>query len=34
MAVQIINHVEYEPTTSVDFDMVSDVKPTEASTDF
>jgi hypothetical protein len=28
MAVQIVNHIPYEPTTSVDFDLVESNKPT------
>jgi len=34
MAVQIVNHIPYEPTTSVDFDIVGDVVVTNEVTDF
>ena len=34
MAVQIVEHVAYEPAASVDFDMIDTVSPVEASTDF
>jgi hypothetical protein len=34
IAVQVMNHVPYEPASNVDFDIVGETKSVEASTDF